>query len=70
MPLYEFRCRKCENVYKIWKHTFPTDEESCCNKCGGPGIEVLGIATIKFKGKGFYETDYKKSEVALPSEDD
>ena len=70
MPIFEYRCRKCENVYKIWKHVMPTGEESRCNKCGGPGIEVLGIAYVNFKGSGFYETDYKNNEVALPAEDD
>jgi predicted nucleic acid-binding Zn ribbon protein len=48
----------------------PEPHESRCNKCGGPGIEVLGISSIQFKGSGFYTTDYKSSEVALPSEDE
>jgi putative FmdB family regulatory protein len=70
MGLYEYRCRKCENVYKIWKHVMPTENEALCNKCGGKGIEVLGVAYVDFRGSGFYENDYKNKEVALPSEDD
>ena len=70
MPLFEYRCRKCENVYKIWKHVQPEEDECLCNKCGGRGIQVLGISRFDFRGEGFYETDYKNSEVALPSEDE
>lgn len=70
MGVYEYRCRKCENVYRIWKHSKPSQSQSLCNKCGGVGIEVLGIASFQLKGEGFYENDYKNSEVALPAEDD
>lgn len=70
MPLFEYRCRRCENVYKIWKHIKPEGEDALCNKCGGKGIQVLNVAYIDFKGTGFHETDYKKTEVALPAEDE
>ena len=70
MGLFEYRCTKCNNIYKIWKHVKPEDDEARCNKCGGRGIEVLGISRLNFKGKGFYSTDYKDTEIALPQDDD
>jgi putative FmdB family regulatory protein len=70
MPLFEWKCNKCGNVYKIWKHRKPEPDKCHCNKCGGEGTQVLNVAYVSFGGSGFYETDYRKSEIALPSEDE
>ena len=70
MGCFEYKCNKCENVYRIWKHNKPTASQSLCNKCGSSGTPVLGVAHFDFKGGGFYENDYKKGEVALPAEDE
>lgn len=70
MGLFEYRCTKCDKIYKIWRHAKPEDPDDRCNKCGGRGIEILGLSKLDFKGSGFYSTDYKATEVALPSEDE
>jgi putative FmdB family regulatory protein len=70
VPLFEYSCNKCENVYKIWKHRKPKPENCLCNECGGEGTQILNIAYVNFKGTGFYETDYKNNEIALPAEDE
>ena len=59
MPLYEYRCRKCgaqfENIQK-----FSDPILTKCKKCGGELEQLLSSPAIRFKGSGFYITDYAK----------
>lgn len=59
MPLYEYRCRKCGAEYeKIRKFSDPVLTR--CEKCGGELEQLLSSPAIRFKGSGFYITDYAK----------
>src|SRR3954469_3126882 len=60
MPLYEYRCEACGSRFeKIRKYSDPPLEE--CTTCGkGPVRKLLSSPAIKFKGSGFYITDYAK----------
>jgi putative FmdB family regulatory protein len=69
MGLFEYKCERCGNVFKIWKHVMPVDGEHNCNKCGNNGKPVFAASLIQFRGDGWYVNDYKKPEVALPQED-
>jgi len=76
LPLYEYRCRKCGAQYeKIRKFSDPLLTK--CEKCGGKLEQLLSSPAIRFKGSGFYITDYpkkssdggeKKPETAAASE--
>jgi putative FmdB family regulatory protein len=59
MPTYEYRCEKCGNTFEIFQKM--SDEPlSRCPECGGSVKKLIGGgAGIIFKGKGFYQTDYK-----------
>ena len=35
MPIYEYGCRKCGNVFEEWVKTFDSPELEPCPKCGG-----------------------------------
>ena len=61
MPTYEYECLKCK--YKFEEFQNMTDEPlKVCPKCGGKLHRLIGTgAGIIFKGKGFYQTDYKTS---------
>ena len=57
MPLYEYQCRKCgERVEKIQKFSDPILTK--CKKCGGVLERLLSAPAIRFKGAGWYVTDY------------
>ena len=59
MPLYEYRCRKCGNVFeKIQK--FSDAPLTKCEKCGGKLEKLLSPPAIQFKGTGWYVTDYAR----------
>jgi putative FmdB family regulatory protein len=61
MPTYSYECRKCGHIQDEF-HSITANPRVKCVKCGGGCKRKLGSgAGIIFKGTGFYETDYKKS---------
>jgi putative FmdB family regulatory protein len=57
MPLYEYRCTKCEHVYEKLQ-SFNAPEEKVCPVCGEPVERPLTSSALHFKGAGWYVTDY------------
>ena len=41
MPIYEYRCRKCGNVFEEWVKTFDSPELEPCPKCGGDAERII-----------------------------
>ena len=64
MPIYEYRCKKCQHTFeKIQK--FSDAPVKKCPECGGPVEQLLSPPAVQFKGSGWYVTDYaRKSEPA------
>ena len=60
MPLYEYQCDACGQVFEhIQKFSDPLLE--ICRKCGkGPVKKLQSSPAFQFKGSGFYITDYAK----------
>ena len=57
MPLYEYRCLKCErHTDKIENKNGPHLKKS--PHCGGKVESVITAPSIQFKGTGWYVTDY------------
>ena len=57
MPLYEYRCLKCNrHTEKIENVKGPHLKK--CPHCGGKVESVLTAPAIQFKGSGWYVTDY------------
>jgi len=60
MPLYEYRCSKCEKkIEVIRKFSDPplTEHEGC----GGALDQLLSAPAFQLKGTGWYVTDYAKA---------
>lgn len=57
MPLYEYECQKCgRHTDKIEPVNGPHLKK--CPHCGGKVESVITAPAIKFKGSGWYVTDY------------
>jgi putative FmdB family regulatory protein len=57
LPLYEYRCLKCDrHTDKIENLNGPHLKK--CPHCGGKVESVLTAPAIQFKGTGWYVTDY------------
>ena len=60
MPLYEYRCSKCDKkIEVIRKFSDPplTEHEGC----GGALEQLLSAPAFQLKGTGWYVTDYAKA---------
>lgn len=61
MPTYEYRCKNCKHRFEVFQ-SMTANPISVCPKCGGEVERLIGTgAGPIFKGKGFYQTDYKNS---------
>jgi putative FmdB family regulatory protein len=57
LPLYEYKCLKCErHTDKIESVAGPHLKK--CPHCGGKVESVITAPAIKFKGSGWYVNDY------------
>ena len=52
MPIYEYRCRKCGNVFEEWVKTFDSPELEPCPKCGGDAERIMSNTSFKLEGGG------------------
>ena len=57
MPLYEYRCQKCQHHLEIIQRINDRPLLTCPD-CGGPLIRLISSPAIQFKGSGWYITDY------------
>jgi putative FmdB family regulatory protein len=56
VPVYDYRCSSCDNVYET-REGFDAPSTQSCPRCGGLARRVLYAPPIVFKGSGFYVTD-------------
>ncbi len=69
MPLYEYRCEKCEEISETIQK-FSDSPLTTCESCGGKLDRLLSASAIQFKGSGWYVNDYgnKNGESSEPRE--
>lgn len=61
MPTYEYQCKKCGHKFEQFQ-SMQEEPIKKCPECKGVVKRMIGRgAGIIFKGKGFYQTDYKSS---------
>jgi len=64
MPIYEFRCTKCNAIIEVFQK-FSDKSPTRCKKCGGRLEKMISAPAVQFKGEGWYVTDYaRKGTVA------
>ncbi len=70
MPIYEYKCAKCDAHFE--KLQKASDEAlTVCENCGGNLVKQWSLSGFQFKGEGWYVTDYaKKSGIAAPAASD
>jgi|SRR5579871_446668 len=59
MPLYEYSCDRCGDVFEVLQK-FSDDPLTVHEKCGGPVHRLLSPPALQFKGSGWYVTDYAR----------
>ncbi|MFQ5700481.1 MAG: FmdB family zinc ribbon protein [Acidobacteriota bacterium] len=57
MPLYEYECKKCGHRFEVIQK-FSDPPRRACPRCKGRVEKLLSAPAIRFKGSGWYVTDY------------
>ena len=67
MPIYEYQCSKCGEVFEAFQKI--NDEPlSKCKFCQGKVEKLISQSSFQLKGTGWYLTDYAKRSSSGPSE--
>ena len=57
MPIYEYQCSQCNEVFEIF-HKIDEGYGIACPKCLGPAKKLISATNFILKGSGFYVNDY------------
>jgi len=57
MPLYEYKCHSCGEVFEVLQK-FSDEPLTVHGECRGPVERLISPSALRFKGSGFYITDY------------
>lgn len=57
MPIYEYECRRCNHRFELIQK-FSDKPRKRCPECSGAVDRLISSAAIRFKGTGWYVTDY------------
>ena len=60
MPLYEYKCHSCGEKFEVIQQ-FSDTPLAVHDKCGGAVERLISPSALKFKGSGWYVTDYAGS---------
>ena len=64
MPLYAYRCDRCNTKFEFWRG-YEDPPVKVCPDCGTPTLRKLFVPTpVHFKGRGYYVTDKYNPDAA------
>lgn len=69
MARYDYKCPQCETVFEV-EHPMSERPKVVCPTCGTEAQRVFTATGIHFEGRGFYNTDRRKSMGTVGSADD
>lgn len=59
MPIYEYRCEDCQQLFEEWCKQVEDDAvEHSCPICKGRGHRLISNTSFALKGGGWYVTEY------------
>jgi putative FmdB family regulatory protein len=65
MPLYEYKCGSCGNVFEVIQK-FSDQPLTVHENCGGALERLISTSALQFKGSGWYVNDYGKGNNKEP----
>ena len=64
MPVYEYRCGKCDGVFELQRKFSDPPVEKCA-VCGcGPVEKLISRSSFALKGSGWFKNDYSTGSKA------
>jgi putative FmdB family regulatory protein len=65
MPLYEYKCGSCGDVFEVIQK-FSDQPLTLHDNCGGVLERLISTSALQFKGSGWYVNDYGKGNSKEP----
>jgi putative FmdB family regulatory protein len=59
MPIYEYCCEDCHQIFEEWQKDFQ-DRDKVCPVCGVTAQRVMSNTSFVLKGGGWYASGYSK----------
>lgn len=59
MPLYEYQCEGCGELFEVMQK-FSDEPLTTHERCGGRVHRLISAPALQFKGSGWYITDYAR----------
>ncbi|MDH4318414.1 MAG: zinc ribbon domain-containing protein [Desulfobulbaceae bacterium] len=63
MPVYEYECKSCENIFEI-QQKISDDPLASCPDCGSEVKKIVSRSSFHLKGQGWYNDGYSGSSNA------
>ena len=63
MPIYEYECRRCGHRFELIQK-FSDKPRKRCPECSGAVDRLISPPAIRFKGTGWYVTDYAEKKIS------
>lgn len=67
MPIYEYKCKKCNETFEELQG-FNDKPFRKCRECGGKLERLISLSAFHLKGSGWYETEYGKKKTKVTTE--
>lgn len=59
MPIYEYRCKECHQLFEEWcKRVEENNVSHTCPICKGQADRIISNTSFALKGGGWYVTEY------------
>jgi putative FmdB family regulatory protein len=66
MPLYEYKCHRCSKIFEVIQK-FSDAPLEAHEECGGALERLISRSSLRFKGTGWYVTDYASNGKGGPN---
>ncbi len=57
MPIYEYSCKDCKQLFEDWQKDYE-EREIPCPVCGGSASRLISSTSFVLKGGGWYASGY------------
>ncbi len=58
MPIYEYQCPQCQNIFEEWLNSSQATAKAPCPECGVESSRIISNTAFVLKGGGWYVTEY------------
>ena len=66
MPIYEYNCQDCKQIFEEWQKDYE-ERDIPCPVCGGNASRIISSTSFVLKGGGWYASGYNSAGASGPA---